>query len=83
MRLINIILKCSEMACKIRKYVVFTLSELVKKKFKLKIQGAELDCKLRIKLGYLLNLNLPLYTIVNKENSIQPTQANISFSHIL
>lgn len=33
-RLTNIILKCSEMACKIKKYVVFTLSELVKKKIK-------------------------------------------------
>lgn len=64
---IDIILKCSEIACKIRKYVVYTLSELVKKKIQIKIQRAELDCKRRIKLVYLLILNLSLYTRVNKE----------------
>lgn len=71
------------MPCSIRKYAVFTLSELIKKKIQIKDLGSRVRMQVRIKLGYFLYLNLPLYTRVNKENNIQPTQASISFSHIL
>lgn len=54
---------------------MLNLSQLVKKSIPIEVAGSKVgECKLRIKLGCFLNLNLPLYPGVKQGNDIQPTQ---------